>query len=215
MKFLWKKEKSIMEKIDRYVVHIDSCFSLFREFLATVFAEHDYQTIRAAADAIHQAESLADDERRDIEYELYNKALIPESRGDLLGLLETMDKVANKLEALSYHIGIQRVYVPDRHHADFFLMVEKSKECWEAMKRCLLGMFYAKDVMDDLDRIDTLESDCDVIGRKMLEQIFMNESLDKADKLQLRDVIDNLGDVTDRIQTASDRLTIALMKRKI
>ena len=49
----------------------------------------------------------------------------------------------------------------------------------------------------------------------MLEQIFMNESLDKADKLQLRDVIDNLGDVTDRIQTASDRLTIALMKRKI
>jgi len=215
MKFLWKKEQSIMKKINEYVGHIDSSFSLFHTFLEAVFGEKELEVVKQAAQAVHNAEASADDVRREIEYDLYNKALIPESRGDVLGLLETMDKVPNKLEALSFQIGLEKVDVPVQHHPDFFLMLEKSWESWDAMKRCLHGMFYSHEIIDDLDLIDTLESDCDVIGRKMVEQIFLDDSLEKADKLQLRDVIDHLGDVTDRIQSASDRLTIALMKRKI
>lgn len=215
MKLLWKKEQSIMDKLNKYIEHIDSCFLLFHTLMEIVFSKKDRKTIKDAAQAVHQAESMADDVRREIEYDLYNKALIPESRGDVLGLLETLDKVPNKLEALSFQISLEFVPFPRQHKNDFFLMIDKSGDCWKVMKRCLHGLFYSREVIEDLDLIDALESECDVIGRNMVEQIFQDDSLDKADKLQLRDVINHLGDVTDRIQSASDRLTIALMKRKV
>ena len=38
--------------------------------------------------------------RREIEVMMYSKALFPESRGDILTLLETIDRVPNQAEAV-------------------------------------------------------------------------------------------------------------------
>ncbi|MEK0368345.1 MAG: DUF47 family protein, partial [Nitrosopumilus sp.] len=42
--------------------------------------------------------------RREIEISLYEKALIPESRGDILGLLEAVDRIPNKAESVAFQM---------------------------------------------------------------------------------------------------------------
>ena len=53
----------------------------------------NWENFQERLEAIGKLENIADDIRRKVENQLYTHSLIPEHRGDVLGLLETMDDV--------------------------------------------------------------------------------------------------------------------------
>ena len=65
-----------------------------------------------AVSKVHRLEAACDDLRREIEYLLYGKALLPESRGDLLGLLETFDRLPNIAETVAFLFSCQKMLLP-------------------------------------------------------------------------------------------------------
>ena len=93
---LMKKTKKLELQIDEYLDEITKGGQLFRQGIK-VYLHNNREQFEERIVEINAAENRADDLRRTIETKLYLHTLIPEHRGDVLGLLESSDKVLNLL----------------------------------------------------------------------------------------------------------------------
>ncbi|MCK5222977.1 MAG: DUF47 family protein, partial [Candidatus Aminicenantes bacterium] len=96
MKFLGQA-KGLISEIDIFWDNISRSALVFRAGMNNYL---DGKTKRFQSDLkdIRKLESDTDVMRREIKYKLYSHMLIPESRGDVLGLLETTDNVVDSIK---------------------------------------------------------------------------------------------------------------------
>ena len=83
---------------------VRECMDCFKAALTHYFEHGLGDELDAMFDKTRRAESSCDDYRREIELWLYERAHVPEPRGDILGLLEAIDKIPNKAESILYQI---------------------------------------------------------------------------------------------------------------
>ena len=69
--------------------------------------------------------------RRDIESRLYGQNLIPDFRGDVLELVENLDKVINEFDEVAHQFYLEQPDVPDVYHDDLKELVNQVCECAE------------------------------------------------------------------------------------
>jgi len=212
---LWKKEKSIIDKIKAYLDQVDVCRDRFRLCIERLLHNPEDPENQAILEEVHRSESKADDLRRNIELQLYERALIPESRGDVLGLLETMDVIPGLFQSLSYQLFLEKIVFPDQFRERYLHLVDVNIKAYNLVRQAVLGLFYSKDVKDLTDLVDAVESDSDHMERDLIRDIFSSSKLDKADKILLKEIVINTGDISDRAETVKDRLVLAILKRKI
>jgi predicted phosphate transport protein (TIGR00153 family) len=211
---LWKKEKSIIDKIKAYLDQVDRCRNRFRLCIEKLILDPENQENPAIVEEVHQSESKADDLRRSIELQLYERALIPESRGDVLGLLETLDVIPGMFQSLCYQLLLEKIVFPDQFRERYLKLVDLNLKSYDLVRQAVLGLFYSKDVKDQTDLVDAVESDSDHVERGMIRDIFSSK-MDKADKILLKEIVIFTGDISDQAETVKDRLTLAIIKRKI
>ena len=211
---LWKKEQSIIDKIKGYLDQVDTCRNRFRTCIENLLLEPADEENQAILEEVHRAESKADDLRRDIELQLYQRALIPESRGDVLGLLETMDAIPGMLQSLCYQFLLEKIIVPEQFRERYLHLVDVNLKSYDLVRQAMLGLFYKKEVRELTDLVDAAESESDRVERALIRDIFSSK-LDKADKILLKEIIINTGDISDQAEKVKDRLILAIVKRKI
>jgi len=211
---LWKKEKSIINKIKGYLDQVDRCRNRFRVCIERLILEPGNEENPAILEEVHRSESNADDLRRTIELQLYERALIPESRGDVLGLLETMDAIPGMFQSLCYQVLLEKIVFPDTFRERYLHLVDVNLKSYDLVREAMLGLFYNDDVKTQTDLVDAVESDSDHIERDLIRDIFSSK-IDKADKILLKEIVINTGDISDQAETVKDRLILAIIKRKI
>ena len=146
---------------------------------------------------------------------MYTKALFPESRGDVLGLLETMDKVPNEAEAASRMVLNQHIVIPGFLRPNILQLVNTCHRCVQAMIESATKLFSEfTNATVAIGKIDELESEADFIESDLIEQIFSSD-MDGAEKLLLRDLVKHIAEVSDRAENVGDRIRIIVAKRKI
>ena len=96
--FGWRKENIVTKMIEEYLQECEECQGLFRNSFQTYMEKSLCQEFNTLVSNTSAAESSCDDIRRKIEASMYEKALIPESRGDILRLLENIVECASGLE---------------------------------------------------------------------------------------------------------------------
>ena len=211
---LWKKEKSIIDKIKAYLDQVDVCRDRFRLCIERLLIDPHDEENQAIVQEVHRSESKADDLRRNIERQLYERALIPESRGDVLGMIETIDVIPGLFQSLCYQFLLERIVFPEQFRERYLHLVDVNIKAYNLVRQALSGLFYNKDVKDLTDEVDAVESDSDHIERGLIRDIF-NGKMDKADRILLKEIVINTGDISDRAETVKDRLVLAILKRKI
>ncbi len=215
MQFFWKKQQSVIDRIKSYLEQVDNCRAHFTTCMTSLIREGaSGQETEAQVDRVHAAESRADDLRRDIERELYQRALIPESRGDVLGLLESFDRIPGDFESLCFQISLQHIRFPAELQARSLNLVEVNVEAYDRLRVAVENLFFNRPIADLVREIDQLESDSDRIERAMIRQLFESD-MDKADRILIKEVIVDIGDISDLAQSTADRLSIAVAKRRI
>jgi uncharacterized protein Yka (UPF0111/DUF47 family) len=65
-----------------------------------------------------------------------------------------------------------------------------------------------------MSTIDHNESHCDHIERNLMIKVF-DADLDKVDKLQLKELIIALGEISDQADRVSKRVNIMTLKRRV
>jgi predicted phosphate transport protein (TIGR00153 family) len=210
----FKKQQVVLERIQAYLDEVDLCGSRFRECMFGLLARLDDPENQGRVDLVHQAESKADDIRREIEFELYDRALIPESRGDVLGLLETLDNIPGMYQSLCEQVFLQRVVFPEGLKERYQKLVDVNLGSYQLVREAVLCMFRGTDVRKLAAEIDAAESASDRIERGLIRDIFA-ANCDKADKILLKEIVINTGDISDTGESVKDRLILAVVKRKI
>jgi uncharacterized protein len=209
------KQREIEEQLATYREKAAECVEEFRKSFTRYCASSDLDQLREDVVRVHKAESEADDIRREVETTMYSKALFPESRGDVLGLLEALDRIPNQAEAVVRLIVNQYVSVPEEYHAQLQELVDVCCRCvdatLEASAKVLSDFANAASIVG---RIDELESQADGIEAALLQRIFSSD-LDTLGKMQMRELVQSIADISDRAENVGDRLRIIVAKRLV
>ena len=210
----WKKERQVQQAVEEYVEQTEACMSAFGQAFEVYFREGLGEPFEHLVRKTHQFERAADDKRRDIEETMYNKALIPESRGDILGMLEALDLVPNKCESILFQIWMQNMIVDAPFVEQFKALIQVNVESYGLLCQTMRALFtHVEEVSSGANRVTECEGQSDVIERLLIKALF-DSDIDKADKILLKELVLEIGAISDRAENAADRLRNIAVKRQ-
>ncbi len=210
----WKKERQVEGAIEAYIEETERCLSSFGEAFEVYFEEGLCERFEQLVEETHRLEGSADEKRRDLETAMYDKALIPESRGDILGMLEALDLVPNKCESVLYQVWTQNMTVPGPFAEQVHELVKVNVESYTALCRTMRDLFHrVKQVISGAALVSDGEARSDEIERRLIKAIFDSDE-DKADKILLKELVLEIGAISDRAENAADRLRNIAVKRQ-
>jgi len=212
--FFWKKERQVAQSIEDYLRETERCLEAFGEAFEVYFSEGLGERFERLVENTHRSEHAADEKRRAIETTMYDKALIPESRGDILGILESLDLVPNKCESVLYQVWTQNMTIPDEFVEQFKVLIRKNIESHGLLCRTVRDLFgRVREVASSAARVCEAEGQADQVERQLIKAIFRSP-MDKADRILLKELILEIGSISDRAENAADRLRITAAKRQ-
>ncbi|MGD2126348.1 MAG: DUF47 family protein [Desulfobacteraceae bacterium] len=213
--FLFKKQRRIEALIYSYLDNLKMTKERFSEALDVCLEEHCSGEFDFLTEQTHKFESRADDIREEIKNFMYGKALIPESRGDIMGLLEAMDEIPGLLQDVLYTIATQRLAIPDFIIPDVKELMAVTLASCDLMFQQIEALFSRSGGLRALvSTIDHNESRCDHIERRIIRKIF-DSDLEPFYKLQLKELVGEMEEISDQVDRVSKRANIISLKSRV
>jgi uncharacterized protein len=212
---LFRRTRLIEARIDEFLDHISEAGIIFRRAVKSYLQSGPAEEFDDAMHQVADIESRADELRRTIEAELYERTLIPDLRADVMTLLEDMDDLLNICEANCYHFSIETPEIPDEFHASFNNLTETASESIDAV--VMAGRAYFRNteaVRDHTHKVILLESEADKISTRLKRAIFTSD-IPKVEKLHLRDFVDRIDELPNAAEDIADQLGIFTVKRTV
>ena len=104
--FLFKKERQLESLIYNYLKNLGMVQNYFVKAMNIYLKEGISEDFHFLIEQAHKVESRADDLRDETNELMYSRALIPESREDIMALLEKVDEISDQADRVSKRINI-------------------------------------------------------------------------------------------------------------
>ena len=171
--------------------------------------------LRGAPAAIGVFEAKADELRREVETRLYAESLIPDHRGDVLGLLENLDNVIDQAKQTLGQFEVERPEIPEDLAPDYVALA-KAGLAGDAAPRRLVPRLLPRHHggADHIHKVYFFEKEADRLADSP-EAEDLREGLELARKIHLRYFCLHVETVSDRAEEVADRLAIYTIKRTI
>ena len=202
-----KKENEVInlfhKHLSRVKVAVDTTYTLIQ--IPTSERESVVKKVR-------ELETEADSIRRDTETMMYSGAFLAQSRGDMLGLVEAVDRIANKAEFVSDLLYLQDLIIPESLKEKYEKEFAYSIKAYDNLQKAAETLFDdTKKVKEYVLKVEKWENTGDGAERDLIRSIYQLD-IDLAWKMQLRELAFQIGDIADRSEDASDRIEIILLK---
>ena len=212
---LFRRTKALETEIDTFLDKLSESALLFKNAVQVYLAEGRTEEFEEILGHVNELESAADGLRRSIETQLYAHTLIPESRGDVLGLLENLDAVLNLLEGALWGFSIETPDIPPQFHRDYEALTEKSIRAVESIVLASRAFFRNPGaVTDHMHKVMFYEKEADKVSTKLKRAIFGSD-LPLSHKSHLRHFVEYIDTIADRSEDVADRLSIYTIKRTV
>jgi predicted phosphate transport protein (TIGR00153 family) len=213
--FLFKKENRVETLIFEYINTLKLIQKSFLDAINACLKDSKCKDFDFLIVQTHKRESRADDIRDEINNLMYSKALIPDSRGDIMQLIESIDMIPHYFERVLFVMQTQKLTIPEFLVLDVKDLIRISLESCDLLSKQLALYLKQKSGIRDLVRtIDTNESHCDHIERNIITKIF-DSDMDPFFKLQLKELIITMGEISDQADRVSKRINIINTKRRV
>jgi len=210
---LFRRTRALEAEIDKFLDLLSEGGLLFKHAVRDYLDHGSCDEFEDKLRQVNDIESAADDLRRSIETQLYSQTLIPDARGDVLGLLENLDNITNRIEGTLWGFSIENPDIPAVYKEDFRQLVEMVVEAVEAVVLASRAFFRNIDAVGDHNhKVMFYEKEADKVSTKLKRAIF-GSNLDLAHKTHLRHFVENLDNVADWSEDVADRLAIYVIKR--
>jgi len=209
--FIGRKEKEVDELIAK---HLDMVNRTLVEFAKVV---DDYldknKAFKEECYEVHLCEHEADKIRREAELKMFQGAFLPIYREDYIVLLELADRVANKAESVVDFIVLTRPKVPKFLEEGLRPLVSANAEIFKPLMR-MYEMFEenADQALEIAKSISEREQFVDRLQWDLTKAVFKSD-LSLAEKLHLKEFIDEIAAISDRVEDVADRFEIMVVKR--
>ena len=210
-----RKNLIIGKQIDDFLDKVSESGLMFKQGMDAYLKankESFTRKIEEITDTEHQGDAL----RRSVEEQLYVKTLIPESRGDVLELLESMDSLLDRFKGVLWQFEIEQPEILPEFNEDLKELVLCVVETVEAIVRSSRAFFTnVFSVSDHIHKVSYWETQSDKISTKLQKTIFKCQELRLSQKLQLRDLVRHVDKIADRAEDVADKLSIYIIKRSL
>ncbi|MBU1054572.1 MAG: DUF47 family protein [Proteobacteria bacterium] len=216
LNFLFKKERQVELLIYEYLDTFKLIYESFSQAMNFCFLDEiSCENFDFYIKQTHRYENKITDISDEINSTLYAKALIPDSRGDIMALLSEFDIISRLFKDILHMMQVQKIVVPSFIISDTRELVKISVECCELLNRQSIAFFTnTNGIRELLGLIDTNESHCDNIERRIISMI-IDSDLEWFEKLQLKELIEKIGNISDGTERVSKRINIFSLKRRI
>ncbi|MBF0180683.1 MAG: DUF47 family protein [Magnetococcales bacterium] len=212
---LFGKTKALEHKVDEFLDVLSEC-NIFFKAAITYFLEaggNGAAAFQQKVKEVNSKESHADSLRRDIETELYEQALIPDFRGDILSLLEDLDNLINLFEENLINFSIENPQFPAENHKELKMLCEQVALCVESCVMSTRAFFRdIKAVRDHSHKVMLYEKEADKICIALKTAIFKSD-LPLDQKSHLRNFVDKIDQLANEAEDVCDFLAIYTIKR--
>lgn len=193
---------------------VGKCMANSLEALFLYLEEGESHEVKVLIDTVHEYESKADKLRREIITSILDGRLMPNTRSDILNLVESIDDIADFSEDIIDEIIFLRLkftYLDlDRARQMQELLLEQFEKLTDGLKLLFIEMNQALVYARQLEEI---ESKLDDIEEEMIREIGQNQELDAAEKLSHRNLIKNISDLADIIEKVGDVMEVIVSVR--
>lgn len=214
MTILFRQSRELEAEVDAYLDLIIQGGGLFRQGLKC-YLEHRLEEFEDRLRDLRATEQRADGLRRAIEGKLYLHTLIPESRGDVLGLLESADGVLNLITATLLRFSVERPDLEDDLTPLFRDLADNAIATVESMVAGCRAYFRdLAAVRDHISRAQGYRQEVNRIAETYTRAVFRRD-LRLSHKNQLRYFVSHTEKIAEDADDVCDRLAIATIKRHV
>ncbi|MHC1739172.1 MAG: DUF47 domain-containing protein [Ignavibacteriaceae bacterium] len=208
----FSKTKKIESEIDEYLDLVIKGGLVFKLGMNCYLANQINEFEGHLAD-LRNIEDRADDLRRNIEIKLYTRTLIPESRGDVLGLLESCDKVLNITEETLLEFSVEIPKILPELHTSFLQLSDMAVNCLENTVRGIRAYFKNIDaVRDYIIKVQFYKKESNKIAEGIKRTVFRSD-IRLSEKIHIRYFTFHIERISEESEDVCDRLSIATIKR--
>lgn len=216
MKMAFNRSKEIEHEIEKYLHLVQKTAMIFNEGIKE-YCNKEFELFEKRYEEITVAERQADELRRHIKYSLYRFMLIPEARGDVLGLLETLDNVLDYAKRIMQSFSIEKPQIYDFLVEDLKKMGHFSRKAIEQMVKASNAFFTdMSHAQEYINKVYFYEHEVDKVEERMKRELFESNHVTKfSEKVYLRDFIEKIAALSDGAEDVCERLSISVIKRSI
>lgn len=214
MALLLGKTKILEGQIDKLLDSIVEAGVLLEEGISSYLRDQE-ERFQAHLQGVTEKERIADKLRRDAENKLYTHSLIPEQRGDVLGLLEQVDHLADGAKQILFQFDVERPEIPTELHDNLIELAKFSvcaiTELINAVRAFFRDVFAVKNY---LHKVYFYEKEADKLADNIKRTIFQME-IPLSRKIHLRYFVLHIEELTDKAENGADMLSICTIKRMV
>lgn len=208
--------KAIESDLDSYFHVILEATLNFQEGILEYLDGHE-ERFKDRKAKISGLEEQADDLRRSIRFKLYTDMLIPDARGDVLGLLETSDSIVDQMKEVMVDLYIERPHFPVEWRSEFEHLLKSTLNAVESYKKAVNCFFSGKkSINDHIVKAYFYEAEVDQVETRLKKEIYRGDKIKElALKNQLKIFVERMAEVSDITEDVCERLSVYAIKRSI
>jgi predicted phosphate transport protein (TIGR00153 family) len=215
MFFLFKRNRILYTNICSYLDIVTRIMETFKKLVGSYLKEVSEAKLAMLVEQVDNDESDADDALVDIRKMLYNKSMLPESREDILVMLDKVDDIADCANHTAQFIFSHGLNVPDEFRDDIRELLKTSLKSFNLVMKTVHSLFeHSGDLLENTRIINNYESMCDNFQLKLIKKVFASNIKD-IDKILMRDLIKWIGRISDVCEDTADIITLLYIKRAI
>ena len=211
----WSLSAKLERKVTNFLQELDLLNLGFFQGMEDYIGNRPEEFLRRKEE-VQDRESRLDELRRTIEFELFSKMLIPESRADILELLEQLDAIAGLEERLIMQFYAEKPRFPEELKIPWENLRTSCSKALEAVLETAGAFFQGESgLLPRIKRVSYFEKEADGREEQCKVILFSLENLDLAGKLHLRWFIEKMSLLSDQAEDIADRIGIYRVKREI
>jgi uncharacterized protein len=210
------KAKTLELEIEQYLGLIDQSAMILEEAIKKYLKDSVEEFEKKSAE-VKETERQADELRRQITHRLYAEMLIPDSRGDVLGLLETTDNLADVAKRVANHFSIEKPEIYPFLKEDFQELTEISVKAVHELTLAVRAFFRdVYRVTEHLDKVHFWEHEADEVEDRLKRKAFEAPDIREFSKrVHMRFFAERISLLADEAEAVAERLAISAIKRNL
>ena len=211
----FKRTGRLISEIDEFLDKVSEAIMVLEQTLLHYAERGPDEYLEERLQQIRAIETRGDELRRSISTVMYSEMLMPDTRGDILTLLDEVDHVLDDCAHMIIALAIERPELPADTHEEFGTISVEAARAAHAMLDGARAYFKEPQaVRNYVYKIGFHEQEATTAGLRLGRQIF-DSDLPLERKRQLRAWVVNLRQIASHANDVGDRMTIFAVKRSI
>jgi predicted phosphate transport protein (TIGR00153 family) len=202
--------------VKSYLYHVQRSALIFDEAIQE-YMNDDVARFDIRLDEIGKLESEANRLRRKVRDKLYQHMLIPEVRGDVWELLESLHKLIDVTKKSLENYSFEKPVIPDFIKPDFLNMADYISKTVEQLVNAVSSYFTNITIVTDYsNKVLFFENEVDKVEDTIKKVVFSTDKIQTlAERIQLRYFAEKMALISDVAESVCEKLSVFVIRREI